>query len=156
MVEVIAILNQEDSMIADAFLKNVIARHEVPQELYSDQERNFISEIWKELFNLLDIKRARKTPLHHQSDRMVNSHNRVISNSFFWISNQTGSCWVNPIYVIADRNMKLSIDLMFGSPTHDNENEPSFLEYVNELMKCLRKENMILRDLSTSKEKRAM
>lgn len=38
---------QEATMVAKTLLKNVIARHSVPQELQSDQGRNFDSEVCK-------------------------------------------------------------------------------------------------------------
>lgn len=53
--ETVTIPNQA-FMVAETLLDNIIPRHRVPPELHSDQRRNFESNIWKDLINLLDIR----------------------------------------------------------------------------------------------------
>lgn len=54
---VVPIRNQKTSMLAEVLLKNVIARHDEPQEVHSDQEK-IEFEVCKELLNLLCTKKA--------------------------------------------------------------------------------------------------
>ncbi|XP_075168511.1 uncharacterized protein LOC142240690 [Haematobia irritans] len=76
--EVYAIPNQEAKTIVDVVDKNWICRYGVPTEIHSDQGRNFESAIFKEMCDSLGIKKTRTTPLHPQSDGMVERFNRTL------------------------------------------------------------------------------
>ena len=47
-------------------------------ELHSDQGRNFESVVFKEMCELYFIKKTRTTPLHPQSDGMVERFDRTL------------------------------------------------------------------------------
>ena len=69
--------NQETKTIANAVVQNWICRYEVPMEVHTDQRRNFESVVFEEICQLLGINKTRTTPLHPQSDGMVERFNRT-------------------------------------------------------------------------------
>jgi transposase InsO family protein len=61
---------QEASTIAEGLVKN-FCRFGIPRELHSDQSRNFESRLLQEILKRLGVSKTRTTPLHPQSDGMV-------------------------------------------------------------------------------------
>ena len=70
--------NQEAITIAEVLVKEYICRFGVPLEIHSDQGRNFESNVFQEMCSLLGIRKTRTTPLHPQSDGMVERMNRTL------------------------------------------------------------------------------
>ena len=56
-------------------LIQLFARVGIPREILSDQGTNFMSQLLKELYNLLHIHRIRTSPYHPQTDGMVERFN---------------------------------------------------------------------------------
>ena len=69
--EAYAIPNQEAITVAQVLVDNMFTRFGVPLELHSDQGRNFESAVFKKVCDILRISKTRTTPLHPQSDGMV-------------------------------------------------------------------------------------
>lgn len=76
--EAYAIPNQEAETVAVVLVENWISRYGVPLQLHLDQGRNFESRLFQELYKLLGIVKTRTTPLHPQSDSMVERFNHTI------------------------------------------------------------------------------
>lgn len=76
--EVFPLPNQEAGTIARALVDGFFSRFGVPRELHSDQGRNFESTIFKECCELLGIHKTRTTPMHPESDGMVERFNRTL------------------------------------------------------------------------------
>ena len=76
--KVYATKNQEANAIKNFFVNNCVCRYGVAIELHSDQSRNFESAVFKEMCELHGIKKTRTTPLHPQSDGMVERFNRTL------------------------------------------------------------------------------
>ena len=76
--EVYAIPNQEASTVADTLVTNFFCRFGVPMELHSDQGRNFESRLIQEVQERLRVNKTRTTPLHPQSDGMVERYVKTI------------------------------------------------------------------------------
>jgi transposase InsO family protein len=76
--EVYAIPNQEASTVAEALVTNFFCRFGIPRELHSDQGRNFESHTLREILQRLGVSKTRTTPLHPQSDGMVERHIKTI------------------------------------------------------------------------------
>ncbi|CAB4038620.1 Retrovirus-related Pol poly from transposon [Paramuricea clavata] len=66
-----ALPNQEAKTVATVIVNEVVCRFGVPLELHSDQGTNFESVVFQEMFSLLSIKKTQTTPLHPESDGMV-------------------------------------------------------------------------------------
>ena len=76
--EVYPIPNQEAKTIANVIVDNWISRFGVPMELHTDQGRNFESVVFQEVCQILGINKTRTTPLHPQSDGMVERFNGTL------------------------------------------------------------------------------
>ncbi|CAK9820223.1 Retrovirus-related Pol polyprotein from transposon 412 [Anthophora quadrimaculata] len=106
--EVIPLPNQRATTIATALLRDVVSRHGVPLELHSDQGRSFESTVFKELMQLLGIKKTRTTPLHPQSDGLVERMIRTLLQylSFYIADNQKDwDQWI-PLFLLAYRSSR--------------------------------------------------
>ena len=78
-VEAYALPNQEASTIAEEIIKQWISRFGTPLELHSDQGKNFESNLFQKICQLLNNRKTRTTALHPQSDGMVERMNRTIN-----------------------------------------------------------------------------
>ncbi|KAK3894240.1 hypothetical protein Pcinc_002002 [Petrolisthes cinctipes] len=74
-LEAYAIPDQEAATVAQVLVDQFFCRFGMPQELHSDQGRNFESAVFCESCKLLGIKKTRTTPLRPQSDGMVEKFN---------------------------------------------------------------------------------
>ena len=59
-------------------IDNWINRFGIPMELDLDQDRNFESNLSQRVSEVLGIRKTRTTPLHPQSDGMVERINRIV------------------------------------------------------------------------------
>ncbi|UYV66849.1 K02A2.6-like [Cordylochernes scorpioides] len=134
--EVYAIPNQEAATVARVLVDNLICRFGVPLELHSDQGRNFESEIFRELCQVLGIWKTRTTPLHPQSDGMVERFNKTMVEHLSRVVEQNQRDWdrrlplflmayraaihettgQTPAKVMFGRELRLPCDLEFGTP----------------------------------------
>jgi transposase InsO family protein len=73
-----AIPNQEAATVADAMVTNFFCCFGVPRELQSDQGRNFESRLMQEVLQRLGVKKTCTTPLHPQSDGMVERYIKTV------------------------------------------------------------------------------
>ncbi|XP_056155241.1 rho GTPase-activating protein 28 [Lampris incognitus] len=73
-----AIPNQETTTVAEVLVDGFVTRLGVPDEIHSDQGRNFESQVFKEMCRLLHIKKTHKMVLHPQSDGMVEWYNHTL------------------------------------------------------------------------------
>jgi len=72
--------NMEAITIARIFVNEFICRFGVPEQLHTDQGRNFESTLIREVCKMLGITKTRTTPYHPQSDGMIERFNRTILN----------------------------------------------------------------------------
>ena len=130
-VEALAMPEQSAATVAHLLVTEVISRFGVPLQIHTDQGRNFESVLFKEVCRLLDIEKTRTTPLHPQSDGMVERLNRTLEAmlSKFVQQNQLlpllamayrsaihESTGCTPNELMFGRDVRLPVDLMFGSP----------------------------------------
>jgi hypothetical protein len=66
-----SIPNQEALTMAEALVTNFFCCFGVPRELHNDQGRNFESRLIQEVLQHLGVSKTPITPLHPQSDGMV-------------------------------------------------------------------------------------
>jgi transposase InsO family protein len=152
--EVFALPNQEAATISQTLVNEVFSRFGVPLEIHSDQGRNFESNIFKKISEIMGFRKTRTTPLHPQSDGMVERFNKtmeehlskvVAKNQRDWdqqlplllmayrsaVHESTGQ---SPAKVIFGKDLKLPCDLMFGTPEAE---KLEVHDYADELQKRL-------------------
>ncbi len=122
--------------MAGVLVKEFVCHFGTPQIIHSDQGQNFESAIFTEMYRLLGIAKTRTTPLHPESDGMVERFNRTIESqiSKFVDANQrdwevhvplllmayrssvhdTTGC--TPAQLMLGRDLRLPIDLHLGRP----------------------------------------
>ena len=142
---------QEAVVVAEALVNNFVCRFGVPLIIHSDQGRNFESQVFTKMCRLLGVNKTRTTPLHPQSDGMIERFNRTIEDqlSKFVDSNQrdwdthiplllmayrtaiheTTGC--TPAQLMMGRDLRLPIDLLIGRP--EDEISPYHSCYVEDL-----------------------
>ncbi|GFX47043.1 hypothetical protein TNCV_316651 [Trichonephila clavipes] len=136
--------------VAEAVVQHWISRYGVPLQLHSDQGRNFVSAVLKGVCELLGIDKTKTTPLHPQSDGMVERFNRTILNNLSLMVSKNQQDWDQkvPLFLLAyrsavhettgyspsqmlfGRDLRLPCDLLFGRPP-DTPSSPE--EYVQNL-----------------------
>lgn len=111
LVEAFPLKNIRTRTIAEIFVDQFISRHGVPLELHPDQGRNFESNLFKELIQLLGIKKTRTTALHPQSNRQAERQQRAILDYLakFVSKKQTVWDYYIPMYLLAYRSLKNEI-----------------------------------------------
>ncbi|GFX83964.1 retrovirus-related Pol polyprotein from transposon 412 [Trichonephila clavipes] len=148
--EVYPIPDQEAPTVAEAVVQHWISRYGVPLQLHSDQGRNFVSAVLKGVCELLGIDKTKTTPLHPQSDGMVEMFNRTILNNISLMVSKNQQDWDQkvPLFLLAyrsavhettgyspsqmlfGRDLRLPCDLLYGRPP-DTPSSPE--EYVQNL-----------------------
>ncbi|GFS62188.1 retrovirus-related Pol polyprotein from transposon 412 [Trichonephila clavipes] len=143
-------LRLEAPTVAEAVVQHWISRYGVPLQLHSDQGRNFVSAVLKGVCELLGIDKTKTTPLHPQSDGMVERFNRTILNNLSLMVSKNQQDWDHkvPLFLLAHRSavhettgyspsqmlfgrdLRLPCDLLFGRPP-DTPSSPE--EYVQNL-----------------------
>ncbi|KAK9872576.1 hypothetical protein WA026_018708 [Henosepilachna vigintioctopunctata] len=131
-----ALSNQETQTIARTLVDQFISRYGVPLELHSDQGRNFESYVFKKVMEILNIRKTRTTPLHPQSDGMVERFNRTMEQYLSKVVADHQKDWDKhlpvllmayresvhdtightPAKVLFGRELRLPCDLLVGSP----------------------------------------
>lgn len=153
-VEIYAIPNQEALTVAKKLVDEFFCRFSAPEQLHSDQGRQFESDLIKHICDLLQIKKTRTTPYHPQCDGLVERFNRTLldmlatttkDNPFNWedhvrkvslaynssIHPTTG---YTPFYLMFGRQARLPVDLMF---TTDKPKKVTPTEYATQLRDSL-------------------
>lgn len=65
--------------MAAILVDEMFSRFGVPEELHSDQGWNFEAEVFGEVCARLGVRNTRTTPLHPQSDSLVERFNRTLA-----------------------------------------------------------------------------
>ena len=76
--EAYALPNEEASTCMNALYNGFFSRFGMPNQLHSDQGRNFELKLFGELTKLADIRRTRTTPFDPRSDGQTERMNRTI------------------------------------------------------------------------------
>ena len=153
--EAYAIPNQEAATVARILVNEVICRFGVPLEIHSDQGRNFESALFKEMYSLLGMSKTRTTPLHPQSDGMVERMNRTIEAQLSMFIQDHQRNWdefiaplmmayrssihdttkCSPAKLMLGRELRLPVDLLLGRPSQEKPDLDT--PYVDRLQSTL-------------------
>ena len=77
-IECYALPDQQAYTVADALVTKFFTRFEVPYFLHTDQGRDFESQLFQHVYDLLGIQKTRTSPYRPQSDGLVERFNRTI------------------------------------------------------------------------------
>ena len=166
--EAYALPNQEAGTFAKKLMDEFFFRFSLPEQLHSDQGRQFESKVIKELATLLQIRKTRTTPYHPQSDGLVERFNRTLLSMlstavadhpwdwedflrllcYAYNTSVQASTGFTPFFLMYGRQARLPVDLAFQFPTM----QPVLHnDYVTNLQKRLQESYKIVRDnLSTN------
>jgi hypothetical protein len=148
-------LNTLEAIEVAQCLIDLICRHGVPEGLLSDQGRNFESNLFKDVLDLLDVHKVRTTPYHPQCDGQTERFNRTLLSMLKVYVNENQDDWdlllnklafayrtavhrttgQTPFEMVYGRQPKLPLDICLPS-----EVEPIELDheaYVKELKERL-------------------
>ena len=65
----------------------------MPKEILKDQGTNFLSELLRPVYQLLEIKGIRTTPYHPQTGGLVERFNQALNNMLHKFVSQAGTDW---------------------------------------------------------------
>eukprot|EP00731_Ephydatia_muelleri_P002224 Em0001g2224a len=138
-VEVYAIQNQEALTVAEMLVDEMFCRFSPPEQLHSDQGRQFEADLLKEVCTLLQIHKTRTTAYHPHCNGLVERFNRTLldmlsttvkDHKMNWDqcirrvclaynSSVHASTGYSPFYLMYGRQVNLPVDLMYGSTPHE-------------------------------------
>eukprot|EP00731_Ephydatia_muelleri_P025614 Em0017g697a len=153
--EAYPIPNMEAITVAKCLVNEFICRFGVPEQLHSDQGRNFESKVIKNICDLLQIRKTRTSPYHPQSDGLVERFNRTLLNllsiavvdaerdwdvqlpllMFAYRTSMHETNGVTPFEMMFGREVVLPEHLMFNLPVSTEQVLQEGVEYVDYLKK---------------------
>ena len=151
-MEAYPIPNQEATTVATKLINELFCRFSIPEQLHSDQGRQFESEIIAQVCKFLKIEKTR-TPYHPQSDDVIERFNRTLlqmlstctdQHPFDWEEHLPKLCMAyntskqsttgySPFFLMFGREARLPIDVMYATP----HPETSLPQYVQNLRNVL-------------------
>ena len=139
--------NQEATTVAKKLVDQFFFRFSPPEQLHSDQGRNFESEVITEVCKLLGVVKSRTTPYHPQSDGLIERFNRTLldmlakavrERPFDWEEHLPRLCLAYnssvhpttgyaPFYLMFGRQVRMPVDLMYGNPNSRTTTVPQYV-----------------------------
>lgn len=172
--EAVALPTQTAEVVADALLSTVVQRFGVPQQIHSDQGRNFESEVFGCLMDMLGAKKTRTTPLHPQSDGQTERFNRTLLDYLSKFVDREQKTWdkllplallsyrasthestkFSPAMLNLGRELTLPIDLWRSAPPEARHSDPSYVQQMRETMERIYEEARCNLNLTAESMKR--
>ena len=154
-MEVFPMPNQEAATVASKLVDEVFCRFAMPEQLHSDQGRQFEAEVISHICKLLQIEKIRTTPYHPQSDGLVERFNRTLlsmlsttidEHPLEWEDHLRKVCFAyntsvqattgySSYFLMFGREARLPVDLLYQ--TDPGKNELTIPEYVSKLRTTL-------------------
>uniref|UniRef100_A0A3B3SFD3 Gypsy retrotransposon integrase-like protein 1 n=1 Tax=Paramormyrops kingsleyae TaxID=1676925 RepID=A0A3B3SFD3_9TELE len=148
--EAYALPDQEAETVANALVEGMFSRFGVP--IHSDQGRNFESRVFSIMCTRLGITKTRTTPLHPQSDGLVERFNRTLAEQLSILTSSHQQDWdaflplvlmacrsavqsstsCTPAHLMLGREIRTPAELAFGRPP-DTASAPAGPEYARRL-----------------------
>ena len=170
-MEAIPIPNQEACTMAERLVDEVFMSFSAPEQLQSDQGRQFESQLLSEVCKLLHIHKTRTTPYHPQSDVLVERFNRTMLSMLAtcvknnpldlerhlrklcmaYNTSVQASTGYTSFFLMFGRQARIPADVMYGTPNSTNY---SVNEYAATLGKQMDKSFALARQHSLAKQLR--
>ena len=155
-MEAYAIPNQEAVTVARKLVDQMFCRFSPPEQLHSDQGKQFESAVLHEVCNILGMKKTRTSPYHPQCDGLVERYNRTLldmlatttqTHPFDWEDQLPKVCMAyntsvhastgyTPFFLMFGRQARMPIDLMYGMG-NEKEKEVPTTQYAAATRKAL-------------------
>ena len=131
-------------------------RFSIPEQLHSDQGRQFKSKLLSEICHFLNIQKSRTTPYHPQSDGLVERFNRTLLDMLATCTKDHPFDWENyirkvcmayntsvqcstgytPFYLMFGRQARILVDIMYDTANTTTPQTPG--EYATALQNRLK------------------
>ncbi|MCG8048998.1 MAG: DDE-type integrase/transposase/recombinase [Candidatus Thiodiazotropha endolucinida] len=128
--------NMEAATVAKLLVEQLFSRFGIPEQIHSDQGRQFESKLFYEMCELLQIDKTRTTPYHPQSDGMVERYNKTLCSMLRAYIDENHSNWdlllpyvtmayratehestgASPNMLMFGHNTRTPLDLIFQMP----------------------------------------
>uniref|UniRef100_A0A3Q3NHK6 Gypsy retrotransposon integrase-like protein 1 n=1 Tax=Mastacembelus armatus TaxID=205130 RepID=A0A3Q3NHK6_9TELE len=164
--EAYAVPDQSAATSARVLVDGMFTRFGVPEELHSDQGRNFESRVFGEVCQRLGVRKTRTTPLHPQSDGLVERFNRTLSTQLAILTSQHQKDWdqhlplvlwayrtavqessqCTPAVLMFGRELRTPVDLVFGAPPEPEIAGGPEMDYVRRLRERLTTVHQLARE----------
>ncbi|KAJ8380778.1 hypothetical protein SKAU_G00015560 [Synaphobranchus kaupii] len=151
--EAFAIPDQSAATTAERLVEEMFTRFGAPAELHSDQGRNFESLVLAEVCKRLGVTKTRTTPLHPQSDSLIERFNCTLATQLAILASQHQWDWdrhlplvlwayrsavqessqLTPASLMFGRELRTPVDLVFGAPPEPEEPSRTREEYYHQL-----------------------
>ncbi|KAK2899936.1 hypothetical protein Q8A73_013065 [Channa argus] len=155
--EAYAVPDQTATTAAQRLVEDMFSRFGVPEELHSDQGRNFESQLFAEVCQRLGVRKTRTTPLHPQSDGLVERFNRTLATQLAILTSRHQKDWdqhlplvlwayrtavqessqCTPATLMFGRELRTPVDLVFGPPPEPEITGGPELDYLRRLKERL-------------------
>ena len=154
--EAFAIPNQTAAVVADKLVTEVFLRLGVPDQIHTDQGRQFTSDLFQAICDLLGVEKTKTCPYNPKSDGLVERFNRTLVGMLSTFVNENRKDWddhlpyvmaayratchkstgLSPNLMMLNREVNFPIDLMVGQPPGSPEIECpiQYVEWVKSAM----------------------
>lgn len=150
--EAYALPDQEAETIVDALTAGMFSRFGAAESIHSDQGRNFESRVFATMCERLGMHKTRTTPLHPQSDGLVERFNKTLGQQLAIVSAKHQRDWdkhlpmvlmacrsavqdstsCTPALLMLGREIRTPAEMAFGRPL-DSPHVPPGPEYARRL-----------------------
>ncbi|KAI4905005.1 hypothetical protein NFI96_003630 [Prochilodus magdalenae] len=172
--EAYAVPDQSAVTTANCLVDHFFSRFGAPEELHSDQGRNFEAEVMQEVCARLGITKTRTTPLHPQSDGLVERFNRTLATQLAMVVESDQSDWdlqlplvlwacrtavqestkFTPALLMLGRELRTPVELVFGAPPRVQQGCDSMSEYARDLLRRMEATHQLARGNQTKASER--
>jgi len=170
-MEAYPIPNQEAVTVARVLVDQWFCRFSMPEQLHSDQGRQFESELMAEICKILGILKTRTTPYHPQCDGLVERFNRTLldmlatttkDHPFDWENQIRKVCFAyntsiqsttgfTPFFLMFGRQARVPADVMYATDKPDGTTHG---EFAATLKTTLENAYQLVRDNTGMKQER--
>ncbi|KAG7472997.1 Retrovirus-related Pol poly from transposon, partial [Solea senegalensis] len=155
----------EAETVADALVEGMFSRFGTAGTIHSDQGRNFESRVFAAMCERLDMHKTRTTPLHPQSDGLVERFNRTLGQQLAILTAEHQRDWdvhlplillayrsavqdstaCTPALLMLGRELRTPAELAFGVPPEAPDAVPG-PDYARKLQVWMETAHIFARD----------